>query len=73
MTIDITNINTTKLGFGSDLRKEVATKVEKAKKIKGNARLDVILNGAETIIESGDKKALELLRDSIDYALGIIS
>ena len=73
MTIDITNINTTKLGFGEKLRKEVATKVEEAKKIKGNERLEVILKGAETIIESGNKKALELLRDRIDYALGIIS
>ena len=69
MTIDITNINTSKLGFGKDLREEVAGKVEEAKKVKGNARLDVILNGAEAVIKSGDKKSLELLRDSIDYAI----
>lgn len=69
MIIDVTNIETTKLGFGKELRKEVAEKVAIAKKIKGNARLEVILNGAEAVIESGDKKALELLRDRIDHVI----
>jgi len=69
MIIDITNINTTKLGFGKELRKEVADKVAEARKLEGNERLEVILRGEDTVIESGNKKALELLRDRINYAM----
>lgn len=69
MLIDISNIKSSKLGFGSELRSEVKDLILDAEKIKGNERLDVILNNSDYIVNNGNKKSLENLKNSIIYII----
>ncbi len=77
MIIDISNIETTKLGFCAERRKEASAKVRKAKQILKNesiedlqkARIKNAISNAEGAIEHGNKHTLEVAIGRLEYQL----